>query len=48
MNAMRPDQISEAIDKQRRKDVRDCIVTIIFLVVLLVIIVAGLIASVLG
>lgn len=34
MNAMRPDQIVEEMDRQRRKDLRDLIFVVIMLVVL--------------
>lgn len=34
MNAMRPDQIIEEMDRQRRKDLRDYIFVVIMLVVM--------------
>lgn len=48
MNAMRPDQIIEEIDRQRQKDLRDEIFAIIMLVIAPIVFIVMIIASILG
>lgn len=48
MNAMRPDQIIEEMDRQRRKDLRDEIFVVIMLVIAPIVFIVMIIASILG
>ena len=48
MNAMRPDEIVEEMERQRRKDLRDEIFAIIMLVIAPIVFIVMIIASILG
>lgn len=48
MNAMRPDQIIEEMDRQRRKDLRDEIFAVIMLVIAPIVFIVMIITSILG
>jgi hypothetical protein len=46
MNTMRPDQIREAMEAQRRKDLRDQVIVVIVCIILIVVMIAGIIAGI--
>lgn len=46
MDAMRPDQIHEAMETQRRKDLRDQVVIAIVCIILVIVMIAGIIAGI--
>jgi hypothetical protein len=48
MNAMRPDQIQRAIEKQRREDIKNAVLVCTVCIVLSVLFIIGVIINILG